>query len=44
MKKQYLSPQITLCTLLTADILTASNDVFTVDDFKPEWLESNFEP
>ena len=39
MKKQYLCPQIELCAIFSADVLTASKEVFTVDDFKSEWLD-----
>ena len=42
MKKQYISPQIELCVLFPADVLTASKDVYTVDDFNPEWLNDAF--
>ena len=38
MKKQYLSPQMTMCVFFNSDVLTTSGEAYTVDDFKLEWL------
>ncbi len=40
MKQVYLSPEILLCELFEEDVLTSSNEQFTVDDFKDVWLEN----
>ena len=39
MKKQYLCPQMELCVIFSAEVLTASKEAFTVDDFKSIWLD-----